>query len=119
MNPAENYILNQVEPYRSILLHLQIVVEINVPDLELKYRYNIPFYYLEDRPFCYLNQSKDYVDLGFRNAVHLKVNLEFMTTAQRKMIKFLRYRNLKEIDDKILVEILKDAYSVKGEKFWK
>lgn len=42
-----------------------------------------------------------------------------MTTANRKIMKSLRYRNLKEIDDKILVEILKDAYSVKDEKFLK
>ena len=42
-----------------------------------------------------------------------------MTTSNRKMMKSLRYRNLKEIDDKILVEILKEAYSVKDEKFWK
>ena len=117
MNPAENYILHQVEPYRSILLHLQIVVENNVPDLELKYRYKIPFYYLEDRPFCYLNQSKDYVDLGFWNAAYLTVNLEFMTTAKRKIMKSLRYRNLKEIDDKILVETLQGAYSVKDKNF--
>lgn len=41
-----------------------------------------------------------------------------MTTAKRKIMKYLRYRNLKEIDDKILVEILKDAYSIKDEKFW-
>jgi len=42
-----------------------------------------------------------------------------MTTAKRKMMKSLRYKNLEEIDDKILVEILNDAYSVRNEKFWK
>ena len=119
MNPAENYILNQVEPYRSVLLHLQIVIENNIPDLELKYRYKIPFYYLEGRPFCYLNQSKDYVDLGFWNAAHLTVNFDFMTTAKHKMMNSLRYRNLEKIDDKIILGILKDAYSVKDKKFWK
>ena len=119
MNPAENYILNKVEPYRSILLYLQLVVENKIPDLELKYIYKIPFYYLVGHPFWYLNQSKDYVDLGFGNAAHIAVNLDFMTTDKRKMIKSLRYRNLEEIDDKILLETLKDAYSVKNKKFWK
>ena len=42
-----------------------------------------------------------------------------MTTIKRKMMKFLRYQNLEEIDDKILIETLKDAYSVKEKKFWK
>ncbi|MDX5585454.1 MAG: DUF1801 domain-containing protein [Aureibaculum sp.] len=118
MKPADNYIMNQTEPFLSMLLHLQFVIENTIPSLDLKFKYKIPFYYLEGRPFCYLNQSKDYVDLGFWNASHLSVNLMFLTTAKRKMMKSLRYKNLEEIDDKILVEILNDAYSVKDEKFW-
>lgn len=119
MNPAETYILNQPEPFRSMLLHVQSVVERNVPTVTLKYKYNIPFYYLEERPFCYLNQSKNYVDIGFWNAAHLTVHLEHMTTAGRKMMRSLPYRNLAEIDDTILVELLKDAYCVRDKKFWK
>ncbi|WP_273566113.1 DUF1801 domain-containing protein [Maribacter halichondriae] len=119
MNPAEDYILNQAEPFRSILLHVQSVIEHKVPDIDLKFKYRIPFYYVEGRPFCYLNQSKDYVDVGFWNAAHLTKNLEFMTTANRKMMKSLRYRSLEEINDKVLLEVLKDAYSVKDKKFWK
>lgn len=121
MNPAENYILNQPEPYRSILLHLQVVIGKTIPEAELKYKYKIPFYYLDGRPFCYLNvaKNKDYVDLGFWNAAHLTVHLELMTTAGRKMMKSLRYKSLEEINDKILIAILQDANSVKDKKFWK
>ncbi len=119
MNPAEDYILQQSEPHRSILLHLQSVIERTVPDAVLKYKYKIPFYYVNGRPYCYLNQSKDYVDLGFWNAAHLTVNLEYMTTAGRKMMKSLRYKSLDEIDNTILIEILQDACSVRDKKFWK
>ena len=119
VNPAENYILNQTEPYRSILLHLRSVIEHTVPDVDLKYKYRIPFYYLDGRPFCYLNQSKDYVDLGFWNAAHLSIHLEYMTTAGRKVMRSLRYRSLEEIDDKILTEVLQDAYAVRDKKFYK
>ena len=119
MNPAEEYLLNQPEPFRSILLHLQSVIELNIPKVELKYKYRVPFYYLEGRPFCYLNQSKDYVDVGFWMAAHLSKHLNEMTTAGRKMMKSLRYHSLEEINDTILIEILKDAYAVKERKFWK
>ncbi|WP_339708590.1 DUF1801 domain-containing protein [uncultured Kriegella sp.] len=119
MNPAETYILDKPEPFRSILLHLQSVIERTAPDVVLKYKYKIPFYYVDGRPYCYLNQSKDYVDLGFWNAAHLTINLEHMTTAGRKMMKSLRYRSLDEIDDTILIEVLQDAYSVRKKKFWK
>ncbi len=119
MNPAEEYILQQAEPFRSILLHLQSVIELTVPGIDLKYKYKIPFYYIEGRPFCYLNQSKDYVDLGFWNASHLSVHLEHMTTAGRKIMRSLRYKSLEEINDEILVEILEDAYTVRDKKFYK
>ena len=117
MNPAENYILSQPEPYRSILLHLQSVIEQTVPEVDLKFKYKIPFYYLQGRPYCYLNQSKNYVDLGFWNAAHLTVHLEHMTTTGRKIMRSLRYTSLEEIDHTILKEVLKDAYKVKDQKF--
>lgn len=121
MSPAEYYILKQPEPYRSILLHLQVIIENTDINAKLKYKYKIPFYYVEDRPFCYLNVNlkEQFVDLGFWNAAHLTVNLEYMTTAKRKTMKSLRYTALKEIDEEILIAILKDAYSVKDKKFYK
>ena len=119
MNPSEEYIVHQPEPYRSILLYLQTVIEGTVPEVELKYKYKLPFYYLNGRPYCYLNQSKDYIDLGFWNAAHLSVHLDQMTTTGRKIMKSLRYRSLEEIDSVVLTEVLLDAYSVKDKKFWK
>ena len=119
MNPAEEYILNQEEPFRSILLHLQSIIEQNIPGVVLKYRYRIPFFYIDNRPYCYLNQSKDYVDLGFWNAAHLSVHKELMVSAGRKMMRTLRYKSLEEIDNTILVEVLEDAYKVRDKRFYK
>ena len=65
MNPAEAYILKQPEPYKSILLQLQTIIEAIAPNTELLYKWRIPFYYSNGIPLCYLNQSKDYVDLAF------------------------------------------------------
>ena len=119
MKPAENYIINQTEPFRSMLLHLQMVIEHTIPDADLKFKWKIPFYYVGKRPVCYLNQSKDYVDVGFWNAAHLTIHLEQMTTAGRKMMKSLRYKSLEEIDDEILIKILQEAYQIRDNKFWK
>ena len=58
MNPAEAYILEQAEPYKSILLHLQAVIERILPDIDLKFKYRIPFYYFDKTPFCYLNTNQ-------------------------------------------------------------
>ena len=118
MNPAEEYILRQPEPFKSILLHLQATIEATIVQAELRYKYKIPFYYLEGRPYCYLNHSRDYVDLGFWNAAHLSVHLDKMETAGRKMMRSLRFRTLEEIDQNILIEVLEDAYRVRNKKFW-
>lgn len=119
MNPSEEYILRQSEPYRSIMVYLKSVIERTVSGVELKYKYKIPFYYINGRPYCYLNQSKDYVDLGFWNAAYLTIHLDRMTTEGRKMMKSLRYKSIEEIDSAVLEEVLLDAYSVKDKKFWK
>lgn len=118
MNPAEAYILNQPEPYRSMLLHLQAVIEATVPEADLKYKYRIPFYYINGKPYCYLNQSKDYIDVGFWHAAHLSKHTELMVTAGRKVMKSLRYKSLEEIDNDILIAVLHDAYTVKDKKLY-
>ncbi len=113
MHPAENYILNQKEPYRSILLYLQAIIESTLPELDLKYKYKIPFYYLKDKPYCYLNQTKKYVDLAFWDGKSINCYQEHLVTENRKMIKSLRYFSLEEMDSEVLVAVLKDAYSVR------
>ena len=70
MKPAEDYILKQPEPYRSILLHLQLVIEQTLPEVELKYKWRLPCYYIGKRPICYMNKSKDYVGIfGNQNPI--------------------------------------------------
>ena len=119
MNPAERYILDQEEPFKSILLELQIIIERTIPEADMLYKYRIPFYYLGKKPFCYLNCTKGYVDLGFWNAAHLSRHIEIMETKGRQYMRSLRYKTPEDIDHKILVEVLEDAYSVRDKKFYK
>lgn len=114
MNPAENYILQQPEPYKTILLHLQILVEHTLPELELKYKYKIPFYYINGKPFCYFNAShkKQYVDVGFWKGNQIQIHQEHLVTEKRKMMVSLRYKALEDIDDTIFIDVLKKAASL-------
>lgn len=121
MNPAEDYILNQKEPFKSILLQLQVLIEGTVPELELKFKYRIPFYYQQGRPFCYLNVSAkgNYVDVGFWSSAHLTVHLDKMTMKGRKVLRSLRYTSLEEVDATVLVAVLQNAKEVGRRGFWK
>ncbi len=74
MNPAENYILNQPEPYRSIMLYIRSVILKTLPNVVEKYNYGIPFYHHNKKPMCYLNILKgtNFVDVAFVQGVFLE-----------------------------------------------
>jgi len=111
VNPAESYIVNQPELFREILLYLQLVVERTIPELELKYKYKIPFYYLNGKPFCYFNAShkKEFVDVGFCIGNRIQVHKEYLVTENRKKMASLRYKSIKEVDNQVLEEVIQYA----------
>ncbi|NNC69808.1 MAG: DUF1801 domain-containing protein [Flavobacteriaceae bacterium] len=121
MNPAEDYILRQEEPYKSILLHLQVLIEGRFNDLELRYKYKIPFYYLDGKPFCYLNvpKKKDFVEVGFWASAHLSKYNEYLVSDGRKVMKSFRYKSVDAINQEIFLGVLDEAYSVNHKGFWK
>jgi len=120
MNPAEEYILSRPEPFKSMLLHIQVVIESTLPDLVMLYKYKIPFYYVAGKqPFCFLNQTKNYIDLGFWHGAHLTLHQDHLVSEKRKYMKSLRYFTPEDIDEVILSEVLEEAYSVRNKKYYK
>jgi hypothetical protein len=121
MKPAEAYILHQTEPFKSILLHLQILIEGSFPEVDLKFKWRIPVYYLDDKPFCYLNAShkKGFVDVAFWASAHLTKYTEFLVTENRKVVKSLRYFKLEDINEEVLLTILEEASQKKEKGFYK
>jgi hypothetical protein len=121
MKPAEEYILKQEEPFKSILLQLQILIEHHFPEVELQFKWKIPFYVLNGSPFCYLNPSKKkgYVDVGFYGDNKLKKHNDLIITEGRKVVRSLRYFTTNDINSDILIYVLSEANkdSIKG--FWK
>ncbi|WP_109299900.1 DUF1801 domain-containing protein [Aquimarina sp. AU474] len=117
MNPAEEYILKQPEPYKTIMLHLQVLIETTLPDVDLLFKWKVPFYYVGKSPVCYLNVTRGYVDVGFWNAQYFTKYLEQLESDKRKYVKSLRYRILEDINDQMLIEILEQAYRYRNEKF--
>ncbi|MFK8060595.1 MAG: DUF1801 domain-containing protein [Polaribacter sp.] len=121
MKPAEAYILNQPEPFKSILLHLQILIESSFHEVDLQFKWKIPFYYLNDKPFCYLNPSKKkgYVDVVFWVSAHLTKYNELLISENRKVVKSLRYFSIDGINEKVLLTVLEEAHLLKDKGFYK
>ncbi|WP_282031442.1 DUF1801 domain-containing protein [Winogradskyella eximia] len=120
MNPAEAYILKQPEPYKSIFLHLQVLIEHTLPEADLLFKWRMPCYYIGKRPMCYINQSKDYVDVGFWHSAHLSKKWDdYLITENRKVVKSLRYKTIEDINDTVFISILKEVEGLKEKGFYK
>ncbi|MBC3844836.1 DUF1801 domain-containing protein [Winogradskyella echinorum] len=117
MNPAEAYILKQPEPYKSILLQLQTIVEAVAPNTELLYKWRLPFYYCNGIPLCYFNQSKDYVDLAFWHGERFEEYKEHYVTENRKTVMSLRYKSVDDIDDKVIVYVIEQQLKINTNPF--
>ena len=94
-----------------------MLIESTIPENVLMFKWKLPFFYVATRPICYINQTKDYVDLVFWNAAHFTKFTELMVKDKRKRMKSLRYKKIEEINETVLIEILKQAYFYKDHKF--
>lgn len=117
MNPAEAYILKQDEPFKSILLQLQAVIEAVVPDAELLYKWRIPFYFHNGIPLCFLNQSKDYVDLAFWHRDQMHEYKHLFVNTNRKTVTSLRYKSVEDILDDPIVYVLNRQLEINTNPF--
>jgi hypothetical protein len=114
MKPAQEYILHQPEKYREILYHVISVIENNLPDVTLLFKWGIPYFYYHKKPFCYLapNHKKGFVDVGFAKGFELKNNQEHLIDENRNTVKSLRYFSLEAIDNTVLIAVLKEALTL-------
>jgi len=112
MNPIETYFLKQPEPLQSVLLYLRQVIFETLPDIEEKYKFKIPFYYLNGKSLCYLNvlTGTNYIDFAFVNGFKLNDKNNLLKAGNgRKMVKSIAYPTLKSVDVKLLQELLVKA----------
>ena len=117
MNPAEEYILKQEEPFKTILLQLKAIIEACAPNTELLYKWRIPFYYCNGIPLCYLNQSKDYIDLAFWHGDKMQQYREYFITTNRKSVTSLRYKSVEDINDKVIAYVIQEQLRINSNPF--
>jgi hypothetical protein len=111
MKLTDEYIYRQPEKYQMILLHLISVFKREIPELELLFKWGIPYFYYRKKPFCYLapNAKKGFVDAGFAKGFQLKRNQDCLVGEMRNTVKSLRYFSLEDIDNAVLKDVIKEA----------
>lgn len=112
MNPIEQHIINQKEPYQSIMLYVRSVIVRTLPEIDEKFSYKIPFYHHNKKPMCYLNVLKNtnYVDIGFVQGIFLQERYpQLKNDSKRKQVRSLQVKSLEDFDELQFVQLLKDA----------
>jgi hypothetical protein len=111
MKLTDEYIYRQPEKYQNIMLHLIGVFQREVPELELLFKWGIPYFYYKKKPFCYLapNHKKGFVDAGFARGFQLQENQNQLVDEKRNTVKSLRYFELEEINNEVLEAVIKEA----------
>lgn len=111
MKVTDEYIYRQPEKLRSIMLHLISVFEREIPELVLLFKWGLPYFYYKKKMFCYLapNHKKGFVDAGFAKGYQLIRNQEILVGEKRNTVKSLRYFDLEDIDNAILIDVIKEA----------
>tara|TARA_B100000809_G_scaffold266928_1_gene333153 strand:- start:18166 stop:18429 length:264 start_codon:yes stop_codon:yes gene_type:complete len=85
-----------------------------IPEVELLYKYRIPFYYYKKRPLCFLNIShkKQFVDICFIKRNKITIHQDLLVTEKRKLMATLRYKSLEEINDVVLIGVLENMLTL-------
>ena len=107
MKPSDEYILKQPPDFQEILFYIISVVEKELSNTELLFKWGVPYFYYKKKPFCYLapNKKRGYVDVGFAKGFQLTIHLDVLVGDNRNTVKSLRYYSSEEINLKILISI--------------
>lgn len=112
MNPIDDYLYNQKEPYQSIMLYVRSVIIKTLPQVEEKFSYKIPFYNIDKKPMLYLNVLKgtNFVDVAFVQGIILEEKYpQLKNHNKRKQVRSIQVKSLEDFDELMFIQLLKDA----------
>jgi hypothetical protein len=111
MKPSEEYILKQSPEFQEIIYYVISVIEQEMDTIELLFKWGIPYFYYDKKPFIYIapNKSKGFVDFGFAKGYQLALHQDVLIGEKRNTIKSLRYFKIDSIKDKVLREVILEA----------
>lgn len=111
MKPSEVYILKQSSAFQEIIYYVISVVEQELPNAELLFKWGVPYFYFQKKPFIYIapSKSKGFVDIGFARGFQLKLHQDILVEENRNTVKSLRYFKIDSVEDLVLRELIQEA----------
>lgn len=123
MNPIDNYLYSQKEPYQSIMLYVRSVIHKTLPKVQEKFSYKIPFFMHCKKPMLYLNVLKgtNFVDIAFVQGILFEKEFPILKNYNnRKQVRSIQVKSLEDFNEKEFVKLLELACSQleKNKKAW-
>ncbi len=109
MSVIDDFFEKLEEPNRSIFLFLKNYIKNYHPDIQLYYKWKLPYLYYKEKPLCYIWKDKKTNEpyLGF--AKGSKMNHKALIKGNRTFIKILPVNPDQNINIQVLSEILDEA----------
>ncbi len=108
METVENFILNYTGEQRNILLYFHHLLK-DLPKINSKISYNIPFYY-GNKWICYLNpDNKGGVELAFTRGNELSNTQGLLESKSRKQVSSITFYEIEDIPIQEINEIIQEA----------
>ena len=110
MNDIDLYIQSKEDDsLREMLFFLHDFILLQHPSMSSRLRYKIPFYDVHSW-ICYLNPlKKGGLELVFLHGQKISSHSEYLQTRGRKMVSGIIFKNISEINESILGEIIQEA----------
>lgn len=114
MLDVEVFITEQPHNFQPIYKKLRFLITSQIPQIEEKMAYGIPFFYLKRRIF-YLSPKKKDVELGFCDGYLLSDN-PVLDVKGRSQVRTIFFSSHKEVDENIIIPLIHEAVIVQKQK---
>ena len=109
MNPVEEHIFRQTEPYQSMMLYVRDVLKTTLPTVVEKYSFRLPFYHYNKKSLLYKNvlRGTNFLDIAFMDGAILETKFpQLKDHNNRKRVRSIQYKSIEEIDTALLQQII-------------
>ena len=104
MEQVTNYISSAPEDHQSILTELRKLIKSIAPNVEEQFKWSRPVYGLE-KDFCYLQNTKKHVTIGFFEFNKIKNKIE----GTGKSMRHVKLNSVKDITDFKIKKMIKEV----------
>lgn len=117
MNSIEDFIYDLPKDEREICTRLRQIILNAAPDFEEKFSYGVPYYFRHRRVICIWPASAKAgpprgVFLGFCRGNLMSNEQGIIEMGNRKKFGLIRFFNVKEIQEGVLIELIHEAIMV-------